>query len=171
MTDQESTPAEGQEPKAPEAKEGQEPQGQPETFPREVVESLRSEAAQRRIEVQQLKEQLEERDERDKTEIEKALSKATKAEQAKAAAETALLRYQVAAEKQIPGEALELLNGNTREELEASADKILSLVKSRTENNDTPNFDGGAREPAPDTDPTKAHDAAVLKLLGIGPST
>jgi hypothetical protein len=167
MTDQESTPAEGQEPKAPEAKEGQEPQGQPETFPREVVESLRSEAAQRRIEVQQLKEQLEERDERDKTEIEKALSKATKAEQAKAAAETALLRYQVAAEKQIPGEALDLLNGTTREELEASADKILNLVKSRPENNEQPDFDGGVREPAPDPDPAAAHNDVALSVLGL----
>jgi vacuolar-type H+-ATPase subunit I/STV1 len=163
MTDQESTapadekPADAPEPeaKADEAK----------TFDKEYVASLRSESAQRRKENQALKERLEELEERDKSELERALSKATKAEQAKAEAESRLTRFEVAAEKQIPAEAVDLLNGTSREELEASADKILNLVKSRTESEKAPDFDGGAREPAEDADPGTAHNRQIAELI------
>jgi hypothetical protein len=101
------------------------------------------------------------------SEIEKAQAKATKAEQAAAQAEAKLTRFEVAAEKQIPADALDLLNGSSREELEASAEKILALVKNRTTQNE-PDFDGGAREPAPDPQtPEEAHNKAVLGMLGL----
>ena len=106
------------------------------------------------------------------SELEKLASKVTKAEQAKADAEGKLLRFEVAAEKQIPADALDLLTGSTREELEAKADKLLELVKSRTETDTTPDFDGGPREPTPDPDtPEVAHDKALLALLGLAPNT
>jgi transcriptional regulator len=113
---------------------------------------------------------LDELEQANASEIEKAQAKATKAEQAKAEAEAKLTRYEVAAEKQIPAEAMDLLTGSTREELEAKADKLLELVKSRTDSNEEPDFDGGAREPAPDPKtPEAAHNESVLALLGLTP--
>jgi hypothetical protein len=101
------------------------------------------------------------------SELEKLTGKLTKAEQAAAKAEGQLLRFEVAKEKEIPAEAIDLLNGSSREELEASADKILNLVKNRTENDNEPDFDGGAREPAPNTDPSQAHNDTILTLAGL----
>ena len=162
------TPAEGETPEAESTSEnGNAPEAESQTFDKEYVSSLRSEAAKWRIEAQQRAEKLEEYEEANKSEVEKAQGKASKAEQRAAEAEAKLLRYEVAADKQVPADALDLLTGNTREELEAKADKLLSLVKSRTENNETPDFDGGAREPAEETDPARGHDEAVLKLLGL----
>jgi hypothetical protein len=43
-------------------------------------------------------------------------------------ARTALLRYEVAAEKNIPTEAIRLLNGSTREDLEEAADALIALM-------------------------------------------
>ena len=51
---------------------------------------------------------------------------ATKAEAE--SARTALLRYEVAAEKGIPADAVKLLNGTSREELEEAADSLLALI-------------------------------------------
>lgn len=55
---------------------------------------------------------------------------ATKA-QAQAASE-ALLRYEVANTKGIPSDALRLLTGSTREELEESADTLLALIATQS---------------------------------------
>ena len=112
---------------------------------------------------------VQEFEEKDKSELEKLTGKLTKAETKAAEAESKLLRFTVAAEKQIPAEAVDLLQGTTREDLEANADKILELVKSRNANEEKPDFDGGAREPAPDADPEKQHNNDVLKLLGLQP--
>jgi hypothetical protein len=172
MTDQESTPAGGQEPAA--TKEGQEPKGEPtgtpETFDKEYVSKLRSEAADWRVKAQQAAERLEEREEADKSELEKAQGKVSKAEERARTAEAALLRFQVATEKQLPKELVPRLRGDTREELEADADDLLALVKSRTDENGKPDFDGGAREPAKDPkSPEDAHHEAILGLLGLAP--
>lgn len=43
-----------------------------------------------------------------------------------------LLRYEVAAEKGIPGDALRLLTGSTREELDESADTLLALIATQS---------------------------------------
>lgn len=161
MSDQESTSPEGEKPEAEKKTEAEQPQ----TFDKAYVAELRSEAAQRRVEIQQLREQLEERDEKEKSELEKAQGKATKAEQRAAEAENKLLRFQVATEKELPSAFVSRLQGNTREELEADADALLELVKSRSEQEKTPDFDGGAREPAEDTDPASAHNKLVADLL------
>lgn len=53
----------------------------------------------------------------------------------KAEAESAritLARYEVAAEKQIAPEAIRLLTGSTREELEESADALLALIANQS---------------------------------------
>ena len=102
------------------------------------------------------------------SELEKLTTKATKAEQAKAEAEAKLTRYEVAAAKNVPAEAVDFLKGTTREELEASADRLLELVKSRNDNDSTPDFDGGAREPAPEPkSPEQQHNEEILGLLGL----
>jgi hypothetical protein len=160
--DQES-PQEGQEPKP--ATEPDEPPAGGKTFDEAYVKQLRAEAAQHRREAQEAKQRAQEFEDRDKSELEKLTGKLSKAEQAKADAEAALVRFQVAAEKQVPAEAMDLLVGTTREELEAKADKLLELVKKPEP---TPDFDGGTREPAPEAQkPEDAHDAAVLALLGL----
>jgi hypothetical protein len=163
-------PAKGEpeapEPSKPEANNEPPASGDsPKTFDETYVKELRAENAKWRIEAQQRQERLEEYEEQNKSELERAQSKAAKAEGKAQEAEAALLRFQIAAEKQVPGEALDLLSGKTREELEASADKILNLVKNRNENSEKPDFDGGAREPAENTDPVQAHNDVVSTLV------
>jgi hypothetical protein len=172
MTDQESTPQAAPEAKpAPEPKPDETPKGKPEGFDslppetQQEIKNLRSESAKWRIEAQQRQEKLEEYEEANRSELEKAQAKATKLEQKAQEAEARLLKYEVAAEKQIPADAMDLLVGKTREELEAKADKLLALVKSRSDTDKPPDFDGGAREPAPDTDPETAHNQLVARML------
>jgi CRISPR/Cas system-associated endonuclease/helicase Cas3 len=55
---------------------------------------------------------------------------ATKAEAE--SARTALLRYEIAADKQIPSEAIKLLQGSSREELEEAADALLALIANQS---------------------------------------
>lgn len=47
-------------------------------------------------------------------------------------ARMALLRYEVASEKGIPPEAIRLLNGSSREELEEAADALVALVATQS---------------------------------------
>lgn len=167
-------PAEGQEPKAAE-QESSDTQpsanGEPTTFSPEYVRELRSEAARHRKEAQEAKAKAAEYEDRDKSELEKITGKLSKAEERAQAAENSLLRFQVAAEKQLPRELIPRLRGNTEEELAADADELLNLVKSRNDN-ERPDFDGGAREPAPEPKtPEEQHDEAVLGLLGLKPNT
>ena len=45
---------------------------------------------------------------------------------------TKLLKYEIANQRGIPADAIELLNGQTREELESSADKLVSLIANQS---------------------------------------
>jgi len=136
------------------------------TFDEAYVKQLRSEAAQYRTRAQEAEGKLSEREEADKSEVEKAQGKATKAEERAREAEAKLMRYEVAKDKEVPAAAVDFLQGNTREELEASADRLLELVKK--ESGTTPDFDGGAREPAPDPkSPEDQHTDTLLEVLGI----
>ncbi len=136
------------------------------------IRKLRSEAASNRKAAQEAQAKVTEYESANQTELEKLNGRLAKTEKERDEAKSSLLRFEVAAEKQVPAEALELLTGTTREELEAKADKLLELVKSRTETEKAPDFDGGAREPAPDPKrPEDAHNEAVLALLGITPNT
>lgn len=100
------------------------------------------------------------------TDLEKVQKKAAQLEQEKAAAESKLLRYEVANDKSVPADVVEFLKGNTREELEASAEKLLSFTSKQAA---TPDFDGGARETS--TDPQQADtEAFITQLLGIQPT-
>ena len=136
------------------------------------IRKLRSEAASNRKAAQEAQAKVAEYESANQSELEKLSGRLAATEKQRDEARASLLRFEVAAEKQVPGDALELLTGTTREELEAKADKLLELVKSRTETEKAPDFDGGVREPAPDPKaPEDAHNEAVLALLGIAPNT
>lgn len=161
---QEDTPPEGQEPEA--APTNDEPKAEkPDSFSREYVEKLRAEAASNRKAAQEAAAKVEEYESANQTELEKLTGKLSKAEESRKAAETKLLRFEVAAEKEVPPQAVDFLVGDNREELEAKADKLLQLVKDKET---TPDFDGGARDPAPEPkSPEQSHDEDVLRLLGL----
>lgn len=66
--------------------------------------------------------------------------------QAKAEASQAasrLLRFEIAAEKGVPNDALDLLNGSSREELESSAEKLLSLIANQSKQTIKPDLNQG----------------------------
>jgi hypothetical protein len=164
----ENTPQGGQEPTPAHAdpKPG-DSKPEPRVFDEAYVAEIRREAAKYRTEAQEAKGKLTEREEAEQSDLEKAQSKATKAEQAKAEAESKLLRFEVAAEKKVPAEAVDLLVGTTREELEAKADKLLSLAKKPDDTDTEPDFNGGAREPAKDPKtPEEQHNDLLLGLFG-----
>lgn len=159
--EQDSTPAEGE---TPEPDPTPEPATSGKVFDEGYVKQLRSEAARYRKEAQEAKAKAADFEDRDKSELEKLTGKLTKAEQEKADAESRLLRYEIATEKQIPADALDLLTGSTREELEAKADKLLELVKNKAPAAD---FDGGARDPAPEPKtPEQQHNDLAVALFG-----
>jgi hypothetical protein len=162
----EATQAEAPEAEAKPESETDAPQEDaPKTFDADYVKQLRAENAKWRVEAQQAREKAEEYEEAQKSEIEKAQSKAEK-EAAKAAeAQAKLTRYEVAQEKSVPAELIPLLSGSDRETLEAQADLIVKHASN--EPTPPPEFDGGAREPAEDSDPAAAHDQSVLGLLGL----
>lgn len=170
MTDQESTPDAGEKPAEAEKAEDK-AQDAPKTFDADYVKQLRSEAARYRTEAQEAKARAQEFEDRDKSELEKLTGKLSKAQAEKAEAEARLVRFEVAKDKAVPAEAVDFLQGNTREELEASADRLLELVKSRTDTDNKPDFDGGAREPAPDPKtPEQEHSDLLLSLVGRKPN-
>lgn len=133
----------------------------------EAFKQRAREAEARIKELEPLAAQAREIEEAQKSEVQKAQDKLAKEAEARKAAETRLLRYEVAAEKEVPADALDFLVGDTREELEAKADKLLELVKSRNENDSQPDFDGGPREPAEDPKtPEQAHNELAAALFG-----
>ena len=117
--------------------------------------------AKRRAEAAEAK--VREYEEANASELEKAQAKVAKAEQAKAEAEARLTRFEVASEKEVPPKLVPLLTATSREELEAQADLIIENAKTEPD----PEFDGGARDPAPDPEsPETAHDKLVTQLIG-----
>lgn len=172
MAQEAPAPAEGEKPAAEASKpEAEQPQGdQPKTFDAEYVKTLRGENAQWRIKAQQADERAQELEDAQKSELEKAQTKASRLEQKAGEAEAKLLRFEVAAQKQVPADMLDLLAGSTREELEARADRLLELVKAK--GSGTPEFDGGAREPAPEPKtPEQAHNDLLVAGLFGAPQT
>jgi hypothetical protein len=153
-------PQDGQAPKATE----------PKTFDEGYVKTLRQEAARYRTEAQQAKEKVSEFEEANQSEMEKLTNRNTSLadESKKLSVENARLR--VAIEKQVPGDLVDRLRGDTQEEMAADADKLLGLLNQSGEE-PTPDFDGGARESAPEPKtPEAQHDDVVMKLLGLTPN-
>lgn len=79
-------------------------------------------------------------------------------------ASTKLLRYEIATRKGIPAEAIDLLTGSSSEELEANAEKLLSLIANQSKTT-TPKPDLNQGKPA--TGGTSTADQFASALGGI----
>jgi hypothetical protein len=79
-------------------------------------------------------------------------------------ARTALLRHEIAAEKGIPADAVKLLAGTTRDELESAADVLLSLVAEQSKPK-TPKPDVSQGKPASGAATTADAFAAAIDGL------
>lgn len=165
---EEDTPAQEAEPAVVEETaetEAQEAPAEEKTFDESYVKKLRAEAAKHRKEAAEAKAKAQEYEDAQKSELERAQDKLTQLETAKADAEARLLRYEVAAEKNVPGNLMDLLVGDSKEELEAKADLILENVKPAEAPQAT--FEGGPREPAPEPKTAdQAHNELIVGLLG-----
>lgn len=67
-----------------------------------------------------------------KPEQERVAQRLAEAEFEAESARAALLRYEIAAEKNIPSDAIRLLNGSTREEIEEAADALVTLLQNQS---------------------------------------
>lgn len=87
------------------------------------------------------------------------------AEKARAeSASAALLRYEIAAERGISGDATRLLKGTTREELEAEADLLQSLLANQSKPK-TPMPDENQGKPSSAAAVGQITDRAILKEM------
>jgi len=159
----------GQEPAGPEG--GQEPTQQvqepkngggqePQTFDREYVEKIRSEAAENRTERKKLEARLKEIEDRDKSDLEKATEAATTAEKRAAAAEAKAARIDVCLEVGLDPKHAGRLQGQTPEELKQDAEEFKKTLVVEAGGT---GFDGGAREKSA---PTGGMDAVIRRAGG-----
>jgi hypothetical protein len=100
-----------------------------------------------------------------KSEYDKLTEKVSEYEAQAAQAQTKLLKYEVATAKGIPNEALDLLTGSSREELESAADKLLSLIADQSKPN-APKPDLNQGKPAiAGSTPADQFAAALANLI------
>lgn len=109
---------------------------------REAARAAKEEAKAAQAEAKKLADQVKKFEDRDKSEQEKAEQRAADAEKEASTAKRKLLRLEVGSDKKLPLELAELLSGDTKEEMEAHADKLAKVVKAE----DTVSLDGGARK-------------------------
>lgn len=171
-------PAAGQEPTAPGGQEptkptdsGSEskPEGrEPDVFDRDYVNQLRQELARTRKARTLAENKAREFEDRDKTELQKAVERAEAAERAATKATGQLLRFRVAAEKGLTGDWADRLRGESQEELEADADRLLEQLKpAGPPTARTSAFDGGVRTtPEKKGTPEQEHNKFLLRAFG-----
>lgn len=134
-----------------------------------TIRTLRKEAADNRKAREAVEVKLRELEDRDKSEAEKLAARAAESERRAVDAEAHLLRLEVAASRGMKASAVPLLRGDTREEIEATADALADFAK---DNEQAPSgFDGGARgAPAEQQkSPEAAHSELLMKALGRTP--
>lgn len=153
---------------------GQEPESgtpaEPPTFDASYVAKLRGEAAAERTKRAEAERRLQELADRDKSEAERLAERAAENERKAAEAESRALRYEVAADRKLDLSAADFLSGSTREEVEASADKLAALLATKASSATRGSFDGGARKtPDATKSPEEAHNALLLGALGLKP--
>ncbi|MGW5426876.1 hypothetical protein ACWET9_06565 [Streptomyces sp. NPDC004059] len=117
-----------------------------------AAERKRAAAAERAAKSQQkqleeLTRQLQEFQDRDKTEAQKLAEAKSAAEQRATSAEQQLLRFKVAAAKNLPANLASRLQGATEEEMAADADSLLEVLGVQQQRS-APSYDGGVRKPA-----------------------
>ncbi|MFI6491221.1 hypothetical protein [Streptomyces sp. NPDC050564] len=114
--------------------------------------------------IEDLSRQLQEFHDRDKTEAQKLAEAKTAAEQRATSAEQQLLRFKVAAAKNLPANLATRLQGATEEEMAADADSLLEVLGTQQQRN-TPNYDGGVRKSA--SAPTDMN-SLIRQKAGLG---
>ncbi|MFK4868990.1 hypothetical protein ACI3K4_27630 [Streptomyces sp. CSMPJR101] len=167
MADENGTTLEAQETPETGAAEGagapaaeQRPKESGETkIPPEVERALRK--ANKEAETLRLK--LKEFEDRDKTEAQKLAEAKTVAEREAASAKQELMRYRVAANKKLPAELANRLQGSTEEEMAEDADRLLEVFGAQ-QRSQTPSYDGGVRQTAR---PTSMNDL-IRHTAGLG---
>lgn len=107
---------------------------------RKALIAEREAAKEARQRAEELATKVKEFEDRDKSEQEKLEERASTAEERAAKAEVKLLRFDVAVAKDLPLELADRLQGDTREQLEEDAGRLLELVKRK----DRPSGDVGA---------------------------
>lgn len=106
---------------------------------------------------------LEEIEQANASELEKAQKKAAELESKLAETSAAALRQKVAMEKELPAKLVPFLTATDEEGLVEQASTLLETLKP-----ETPDFDGGPREPAPEPKPPEvAHNDVFLAALGL----
>jgi transcriptional regulator len=106
---------------------------------------------------------LEEIEAANATELEKAQKKAAELEAKLAETSAAALRQKVAMEKELPAKLVPFLTGTDEETLAEQATTLLENLKP-----ETPDFDGGTREPPAEAKPPEiAHNDVFLAALGL----
>ena len=122
------------------------------SFPPEAqdyIRRLRDENAGHRTKLKETNQKLQEYEDRNKSESQKLADRAEAAERAAAESTARLLRYEVAADKGLPMSLAGRLQGSSKEELEADAEKLkkdFGLAESESTAG-RPSFDGGVRRP------------------------
>jgi hypothetical protein len=144
--------------------EGEGGDGGRQTFDKAYVEKIRREAAGYRTRAQEAEARAKEFEDRDKSEQEKAAERTQAAEKRAQEAEAKVLRAEVAAAKGVPAKLAKFLTGSSKEDLETSADELLSELKPAGGGT---SFDGGAREGG-QTPPLGDIDAAIRHAAGRG---
>lgn len=122
----------------------QEPQGTPETDWKAEARKWESRAKADH----ELANKWREYETSQKSEHEKLADELARVQAEASQASATLLRYEVASEKGISGEATKLLKGTTREELESEAALLLSLIADQSKPK-TPKPDENQGKPAP----------------------
>jgi hypothetical protein len=165
--EQNSAADEGKNPAEEGASASEEPKRR--TYSESYVKQLRAEQADNRNRISELEEKLQERENAGKSEVERLTERAIKAEQERDAAEAFRLRVDVASEHGFDLSAVELLSGNTREEVELRAEQLGKLLDA-TKTKPVASFDGGARQTAKEPlPPEQAHNEFLLRAMGRTP--
>lgn len=89
-----------------------------------------------------------------KTEYERLAEDLAAAKAEAESARTSLLRYEVASEKGIPGDAIRLLQGSSKEELEEAAETLVALIASQSK----------PRTPVPDNSQGRPANTSIGQL-------
>lgn len=165
--------ANGQEP-TPVPKPTPEPAAKPaaeKSFGEEYVKQLRKESASARTTLSTVQAELDALKDRDKTDTQRLTDRAAESEKRAGAAETQLIRYEVAALRGLDLKMVNAIAGTTRDEIEANAAVIAeSLAAVASAQPKPPGFDGGARStPEATKPPDAAHNDFLLGLLGRKP--
>jgi len=100
------------------------------TYDEEFVKKLKDEAAGYRVEAREAKREAQEREDQNKSEQQRTTERAVSAEARADQAEKRLMRYEVAQKKKLPTEMADRLVGDTKEELEKDADKLVKQFNS-----------------------------------------